>query len=626
MYKGCLCTKVPFEQNPKIKKMNCTNKKTNKTTDNRRSDEGMVVIIAVIFFLIISLTLMLAVTNPIAEQIRSSGRYLDAAQSYVTAENLNDDVLYRLNHGLAVPSSLSLSLNGATSTAVITDLGTTKQVATTGNDNNARRSIQSVVSQATGASFNYGLHTGNGGLSMTGGAHVDGNVYSNGDVVGSSGTYVTGSAYAANRSDPSLDQTNNSGGTPPYELDFGGQLTSFDQKPQDLAQSFKVSTTEQLTSLNLYIKKYSSGWSNDITVRIMSNSGSSPSNTTLVSATLLANAISTSYGDVAVSFPSPITLTAGTTYWLVLDTSNSWGNYFTLGASQNTYTNGVAKLGVRGGTWNAASPADLDGYFDIYLGGDTGKIEGITVGQNGGDAHAHLLDDVTISGSNKAYCQISSGNTNKPCDTSLPDPSPEAFPIVDSLIDQWKAEAAAGTQRGSWTIQSNTSTSTTGAMKINGDLDIKGGGTLTLGGTLYVTGAINLSGGGLLKLSTSLGNAASVIVVDGTTDLTGGAYISGNGYSGNYAILISTNTNCATSASCSDQAIKQSGGVGSVVLVAQKGGISFSGGASAKAAVANYMTLSGGTSLVYENGLANVNFSSGPGGTWSVNSWKEVAN
>ena len=171
----------------------------------------------------------------------------------------------------------------------------------------------------------------------------------------------------------------------------------------------------------------------------------------------------------------------------------------------------------------------------------------------------------------------------------------------------------------------SSSTSTAGAMKINGNLSVGGGTTLTINGTLHVTGNLSLNGGGRIQLGSSFGSSAGVVVVDGTSDLTGGAYITGNGTSGSYVILVSTNATCANGISCSDYSISAAGGTGSVVLSAQNGSIQFTGGASAKAAVANYMTLSGGTTLNYEAGLANINFASGPGGTWSVSSWKEIA-
>jgi hypothetical protein len=336
--------------------------------------------------------------------------------------------------------------------------------------------------------------------------------------------------------------------------------------------------------------------------------------------------VGTSYGYVAVPFTSASTLTPGTQYWIVLDTpSTSWNTYYQWAATSATYSNGVSKTGDLGGTWNATSPSTLDGYFDLYLGGVTGIIQGIAVGQNGGDARAHEIKNAIIS--NTAYCQISSGTTNKACNTTQADPTQVAYPVVDSQILSWKDEAAAGTSRSTWSLGSNNATSTSGAMKINGNLSLTDGAILTLNGILYVTGNININGAGKIQLGSSMGTKAGVIVVDGTVTLSGGASITGNGTAGSYAIVVSTNTACGTGVGCnasSAYAISADGGTGSVVLVAQDGGIRFLGGASAKSAVGKYMYMDGGTTLRYESGLASIDFSSGPGGTWSVNSWKEI--
>jgi hypothetical protein len=460
-----------------------------------------------------------------------------------------------------------------------------------------------------------------------GGAGINGSVYSNGDITGSSGTFVTGAAYVANRSDPSLDQYNGISGSPTSQLDFGGKIIYTDTRPPDAAQSFTVSTTTAITSLSLYLKRYSSAWAEDVTVRIVNNSAGSPGGTTLASISLPYSSVPTTQAFVEIPLSTPLSLTPGTTYWIVLDTPNSWwNNYYSWGATSNTYSNGVAKVGTQGGAWSAASPSDADAFFKLYLGGDTGTITGITIGSAGGDGHAYEIANATISGSNIAYCKIASGSTNKACNTSEAEPSQEAMPLADSLIQEWKDDATAGTIRNSsWSIASNVSTSTSGATKINGNLTLGGAGILTINGTLYVTGNISLGSGAKIILGSSYGTSAGVVVVDGTTDLSGGGLMTGNGNTGSYMILVSTNTNCASGVSCTDYAIDASGGAGSVVLSAQKGGIHFAGGASAKAAVGNFMYLEGGTTLNYESGLANVSFASGPGGTWSVSGWDEIA-
>ncbi len=607
-------------------------KNKNKITTNKcrrcpSTQGGQVVIGAVIFFLLITLSMMMALASPIAEQVRASGNYVKSTQGYITAEALNNDAHYRLNQGRALPSTLTLALNNATSSATVIDIGNTKRIISEATAyNRFTRTVSSTFSQDVGASFSYGLQTGNGGLSLSGGASIQGNVYSNGDIIGTGGTSITGTAMSANRSSAVTDQVNAGSSTPTYDITMATSSAT-----EDFAQSFTVSTTSPLTEVWLYMRQNSS--LPNITVRITTNNLGAPSGTTLASGSISTAQITSSYGWVATnpvnSSGSSVSLTPDTTYWLVVDTSpygNDPNTYYQWGGNANGYAGGSMMKGKSGGSWTTTSPASLDGYFYIYLGGDNGLISGTDPNNGptiGGSAHAHSVTNATINGS--LFCQSGTGN-NKICNTSQSDPAPNAYPISDSQIEGWKNEASAGNVRNSsWILGSNTSTSTSGNMRINGDLTVGSGAILTINGTLYVTGDIDMNGSGRIQLGSSYGTTAGVIVVDGTTDLGGGAYVTGNGQTGSYAFLVSTNTLCSTGISCGNNyAIDVSGGVGSVVLVAQDGGIRFNGGASAKAAVANYMTLSGGTTLIYETGLINVNFSSGPGGTWVVDEWQEI--
>ena len=113
-----------------------------------------------------------------------------------------------------------------------------------------------------------------------------------------------------------------------------------------------------------------------------------------------------------------------------------------------------------------------------------------------------------------------------------------------------------------------------------------------------------------------------MIVSDGWLNLEGSGQLNGNGQTGSY-ILFTTTSNCDISF-CAHNAIDISGAAGSVVLNAQNGTLSFSGSASSKEAVAYKMVLTGATTVNYESGLANMNFTSGPSGGWNIGSWKET--
>jgi hypothetical protein len=160
-------------------------------------------------------------------------------------------------------------------------------------------------------------------------------------------------------------------------------------------------------------------------------------------------------------------------------------------------------------------------------------------------------------------------------------------------------------------------------MKIVGDLTITNSGQLTLTGPLYVTGNLTISGSGKLRLATSYGASSEFIVVDGLVDIGASGAIQGSGNSASY-VLIATTSQCGGLATCANPAVKVSGSAGAVVLVAPYGRVNFEGSAGAKAVVAYGMTLSGSTSLNYESGLADIDFSSGPSGSWNVDTWREI--
>lgn len=583
------------------------------------TEGGQVIITAVIFFLLISLALMLAVASPVAEQIRAGGNYLKSAQSYSAAEALNEEALYRLNKGLSLPGTLTLALNNSTSTASVTDLGGTKQIVAEGFDGNLSRAVRTTFTLGEGASFNYGLQTGNGGLVMSGGAGIVGNVYSNGDIIGSGGPYITGTAIAANASAAVADQINIGSSTPAYSLTMATSTAN-----EDFAQSFTVSTTSPVTEIWLYMRQV--GSTPNPTVRIMNNGSNRPGNTTITSGTLSSSQITSSYGWVAVNPTSNPSLTPGTTYWLVIDTAPYWYNpaaYFVLGGNNNGYAGGSSMRGKVGGTWAANNPSAADGYFQLYLGGDYGVISGMTVGTGGtGNAQAHTVNNSTVAGT--IYCQSGTGN-NKNCDTSQSDPVGNAYPISQAQIDDWKAEAEDGLQKSTWSLGGSTATSTPGPTKVNGNLSLSGGAILTLNGTLHVTGNLSVTGGAKIVLGSSYGGTAGVIIVDGLTTLDAGGGLNGNGTTGSYAVLISTSA-CPSGTGCGgNNAIEAGGGTGAVVLVAQSGTIEFTGGASAKSAVAQKMIMGGGTILQYETGVSNMSFSSGPSGAYNIESWNEIA-
>jgi hypothetical protein len=577
-------------------------------------NKGQVVMISLLIFLSVSLSTIFAVSLPVIQHVKIARDSYTSKQTFYAAEALNEDILYRLNSSLNVSASESLAVGDSSVEATITDTSEGKEIEVTAENTNIIRKIKSEISTDVGVSFNYGIQVGTGGFDISSNSSVIGNIYVNGNITGAGGAVITGSAVAAAGADAFLDQSNGTTTIPAYDI-----LIRNTSGSQDMSQSFTVSTTSAINKVAFYIKKV--GAPASASVRLVSGGASAPSSSDLFTyqGTLNAGLVTTSYGWVEVVLPSNPTLVPGTTYWIIIDNStHNVSNYYVVGGNQ-AYMNGFAKVGQNGGTWNNTSPANLDSYFQIYLGASNGSITrtnssgSITIGTASTDlAWAANVNGVSVTG--PLYCQLAT-YSNKGCDTTRPSPSPLNYPISDSNITEWKDAADDGSIiNGNVTIGNQGTT--TGPLKINGNLTINGNGTMTLTGPIWVTGNISLTGGGTMALSYSYWSNSGIVVSDGTVNMSGNTNITGSGQSGSY-ILIVTTSNSTT-------AMSVSGGAGAVVLNAPNGTISFSGGAAAKSAVAKRITLAGGSTITYENGLQNANFSTGPSGSWTINSWQEI--
>lgn len=573
--------------------------------NKRTQDKGAALITLLIFVFFITLSIVVGIVGPMIKEFSVSQNSVKSKQAYFLAESGIEDAVYRIKNSIDIDSSETISLLGHSATTTITDIGNDqKEILSVGNSNFRYRNIRTVLNTSEGVSFNYGIQTGQGGFQIISGT-VNGNIYSNGPIYGTGWSPINGSAISANGPSGTIDQENGSG-APTYDVVFAKTNAE-----QDVAQSFQVSNnSDGVSKVSFYIKKV--GSPSNATVKIMNNSSGNPGSTVIASGTLSASLITTSYGWVEVSFTSNPILSTGTTYWIVIDSSNNNSNYYTIGASGNNYTNGVGKVGKLGSSWS--TPYTMDLFFKLQLGGITGLIQS-TAGQwnllpISGDAKAYNITHANVAGN--LYCQVDGGN-NKPCGTLSSPPTYQAFPISQGQVDDWKTEAeSGGVINGNYNV--GWAGASLGPKKINGNLTVSGGGTLSLTGTVWVNGTISLSGGGKIKLDNSYGSNDGVMISDGTISISGGGHATGSGTSGSYLVMITTSTGTSSI----------SGGAGAVVFYAADGTLSISGGASLKAATANTVILDGNSTLTYESGLADLFFNSGPSGSWSIEGWGEV--
>ncbi len=588
-----------------------------------KNQKGQIVIIGLVFSAIL-LTLSAALMQSSFTYKKSERHTIARAQALQLAEAGIDEAAYKLNQGAGYTGENNTVLGNGTFTVIVSTIDSqNKRVTSIGNASfggeTATRTIKANIGISSSViSFHYGIQTGNGGFVMDGGSIVNGNIYSNGNIAATEGVRITGSAIAANPPALYADQINN---TPlPISSCTSSTCITFANASvtQDFAQSFKISAAIPLNNVQFYIKKV--GSPGDATVRIINDNSGSPGTDVLMTGTLAASAVTTSFGWVTVTMPTTPILDLQQTYWMVIDASSNSSKYYIIGANAAGYLNGTAKIGKYGGSWSDTSPSGLDGYFQIYLGGGTSIIGGNTyttgvyIGTISTDkAWAHTVKGATVTG--PIYCQAGS-YLNKPCDTSLADPTPQIMPLSDNNIQTWKDDAIAG-----GTISSDYHVGYAGAAlgpkHITGNLLIDGGGTLTVTGTLWIEGTITLTGGGKIQLASNYGSNSGAIVSDSYVTLGGGSTFSGSGQDGSYPFVITTSA-CPAEPGCNgNSAISLSGGAGTVALIAQNGNVNINGGSSLKEVTAKQVTMTGGATLYYDSGLINEDFFSGPGGSWS---------
>ncbi|NTW21534.1 MAG: hypothetical protein HGA42_19030 [Nostocales cyanobacterium W4_Combined_metabat2_030] len=590
-----------------------------KNKNKIKYNGGAAMIIVVFFFMFISLTILIGVVTPVIREFRIASDNFDSKQSYFIAESGIEDMMYRVKNSMdvgtiGVDRTLYLNDSFVSVPTELTDLGGgQKQITATGGVNYNERTVNLVLTTATGVSFNYGVLVGQGGIELDGSGTINGNIYANGPITGDSSSVITGTAISANSPASSADQINGVG-TPTNNIVFGNANAT-----QDIAQSFRTSALSPLNKIQLYIKK--TGAPSNAIVKIMNDSSGNIGTTMIASGALSASSVTTSYGWVEVSFTTNPLLDVSKTYWLVIDASTGSGSKcYTLGASNgNVYANGISKIGRVGSTWSNTTPSGLDYFFKLYLGGINGSITGnsgsqwnpLHVGTISGSAQAHTVNYVNATGN--IYCKSGTGN-NKTC-IDQPDPAYIAYPVSEANMTEWETDASSGgTYAGNYIV--GYAGATIGPKKIAGNLTVSGGGILTVTGNLWVTGNIILNGGGRIRLASSYGSNDGVVMADGTITVSGGGQASGSGTAGSYLMLLSR--------SDLTTAMSISGGAGAVIAYAPYGTITISGGAALKEATGYKMLIEGGSSITYESGLTNNNFSSGPSGTWGIDSWGET--
>lgn len=570
------------------------------------AQKGFAAIVSVLIILSTILIVVGAISVITFAQQKITRNSVLSAQAYYAADSGIEDNLYRIIKGKKYQATNSLSVASSTAAISISDAGNQIIIRVNGEQTNRWRNLQVKLEiNAEDVSFHYGVQIGEGGLTMGNNSSVIGSIYSNGPVQGFGNASTSGDIFVAS-APVAIDQQWTIYNT---SFTFGRQGNQI-----DAAQSFVPSISDRLTKISLYLKKHDSPGNK--TVRILTDNNNKPSKTLVASGaygTLNTSQISQqNYGWIDVAMNTPPLLSAGTKYWIAVDTSADSGDYFLWGEDDDDgYSSGTGKYSP---DWNASSPSwysingDLD--FKVSLGDLPNTLSGVHVG---GNAHANTITDCVVG--HDAYYQTISGSTvGGTSYPGSPDPSAETMPISDSHIADWKAEAeAGGVHNGNYTL-TNGAIDSLGPQKIVGDINISNNADLTIAGTVYVTGNINLSNGAKLRLGANYGNLSGVVLTDGLISVSNNCVFYTNG-TGTYLLLLTTKTGSA---------INISNNANTVIFYASNGAVNISNNAILKEVTAYQISLSNGAQVIYESGLASAKFSSGAGASWLVSDWQEV--
>jgi hypothetical protein len=265
---------------------------------------------------------------------------------------------------------------------------------------------------------------------------------------------------------------------------------------------------------------------------------------------------------------------------------------------------------------------------DVVSAGVAGEIDGVHAT---GSAYAHTIRNSQID--RDAYFQsilnTTVGGSQFP---NSADQTEIELPISDEQIAGWEVNAAAGGTTSSPCPYIINSSQTIGPVKISCDVTISGNSTVvTLLGEVWVEGNITIKNNVIIRVDASLGEKSVVIIADNPSNRTtsskivleNNAIFEGSGTEGSYVMLISQNENAENGGDETGILVKNNA-EGALFVYAKHGEISLENNASLKEVAAHTVNLKNNAVVTYETGATSLLFSSGPGGGYTITSWKEI--
>lgn len=160
-------------------------------------NKGFVVILATLLVLSAGLVIILSAGYISLNNIKAVRNNIYSAQAYYAAEAGIEDALLRLNKEMNFSKTNSFPVGNGTATIEIADpIGGSRTITSSGDVSNRIRKVRAIRAMTTEeVNFYYGAQIGDGGMTMGNGSEIQGNVFSNGSVIG--GGNITGTVKVA---------------------------------------------------------------------------------------------------------------------------------------------------------------------------------------------------------------------------------------------------------------------------------------------------------------------------------------------------------------------------------------------------------------------------------------------
>lgn len=291
----------------------------------------------------------------------------------------------------------------------------------------------------------------------------------------------------------------------------------------------------------------------------------------------------------------------------------------TSSVSGNVYSNGVVM---------GSGPTNNFIRGSVVSAGPSGLIDNLHATSS---AYARTISNSKID--NDAYYQSISGTTV--LGTLFPDSPNQAtstLPISDGQIEEWKQAALDGGVISSPCPYKITGAVTLGPVKINCNLEISGTNyTVTLAGNVWVVGNIEVENSPTIRVTSSFGNKGVALIADDPSNQTTSSKISlensvvfeGSGSPGSHVMFISQNRSAELSGSVVAINVKNTVS-GALLVYAGHGEIMLQNSINLKEVSAYRIRLKNSAQVIYETGITDLLFDSGPSGSYEILSWKEI--